>query len=580
MKRLISLSLALLAAAIILAQQKPTFKPTYYQDTVSGRLYWNKNLPVYLNISPSPNTKGVLLKSKTTPQYTNPFYFDTECINFIRSKWAVDKKTKKVVPNVEVMFEVYADGIPPLTTASIIDKYKFFRHDTLFCGKNLSIKLSPHDNCSGVKQTFVSINSKPFKPYSTPIKITSQGPYTIKFFSVDHVNNVEKTRQIKFVADFQPPKAKAIIVGVYLAKRDIISPTTKIFILAHDNSSGIKKITYKIDSLPEKIYQPKTSIPIAQLSDGNHTIWFHAVDNVNNSQPWQKISFYLDKTAPITIADVLGDKFVVNGKVYFSGRTKMKLTSVDNKSGVKAVYYSVDNKPFKKYTKPFYLPLVPGWHVIKFFALDSTENYTGNGQEKYLQYRMKVDKVYMDLTGPSLFYSVSQPKFIRNDTIFISPKTKIILSAVDKESGLKSIAYSLDKNKLEIKYSKPFTLNNLPEGQHTITEIGYDNVNNRNERKFKLFLDNKPPQIFYTFGIRPIATKDSLPVYPHYTKLFLSFSDDYTGISQIFYSLNNSPLTPYKNYISGFKHGLNIVKIIAKDKVGNQIQKIIKFYIQ
>ena len=58
-------------------------KTTYTGE--DGKLYWNKDLPVYINISPEPDTKGHKLKSERHAKYTNPFYFDTEGINFIRT---------------------------------------------------------------------------------------------------------------------------------------------------------------------------------------------------------------------------------------------------------------------------------------------------------------------------------------------------------------------------------------------------------------------------------------------------------------------------------------------------------------
>jgi len=581
MKRLILIA-AVLACLLqaASAQQKPQFKPVYYQDTVSGKLFWNRSLPVYLRISPTPDGAGIRLESKVTAQYTNPFYFDTEGLNYIRTHWAVDTSTKQTVsPQIEIKFEVYADGKPPYTQIILTDPNKKYIAGRLLCGKDLDVSFKSSDAMSGVKDIYYSINGKDYQIYDTVIKIDKEGDYIVKYFAVDYVGNAEKTREKSFTVDFTPPQTKSIVTGIFLAKESIVSPNTKIYLETKDNIAGVKITYYRIDSMPWRVYQSRTTIPLSYLDDGEHVLQFYSIDNVNNKEPVQSFAFYLDKTAPICIADVLGDKFVVDGKVYFSGRTKMKLTSVDNKSGVKAVMYSVDGSEFKPYKDPFYLPSVPGWHTVRYFSLDSTENLTESKDSKYYEYRMKVDKIYMDLSGPDLSYSIQGEKFARNDTLFISPRTKIVLSGYDKESGLKYLAYNIDDNKMEIKYNGPFSLGEKAPGKHVITIIGYDNVNNRNKKTVELFLDSRPPEIYFMFGIKPLGTKDSLEIYPSYTKLFVSLVDDYTGIRKILYSLNSSQLLPYRNYIDGFRKGLNTVKVVAYDKVGNKTEKEIKFYV-
>ena len=577
------LSLLLLFVVFLAqAQEKPSFKPTFYKDTVSGKLYWNKALPAYLTISPTPDvSSGVQLESHATKQYAEPFYFDTEGINYIRTRWAVDKKTKRTVPNVEIVWEIYADSHAPQTRLHLIDQNKHTVSGTLFCSGNVKMVFSSSDELSGVKNIYFSVNGSQYKPYSDTISFEHPGEYRVKYFAVDNVNNVERTHEFTFIVDFAPPSTRATITGVKLGRENIISTNTNIYLESHDSLSGVKQIYYRFDSSSWVVYQPQTKLPLANLSDGHHKLQFYAVDNVNNKEPFQSFTFYLDKTAPITIADVLGDKFIVNGKVFFSGRTKLKLTSVDNKSGVKDVFYSIDGGEFKKYTEPFYLPTTPGWHDVTYFAVDSTENVTKDKlSNRYYNYRMKVDKVYMDLTGPKLSYSISGAQYRRSDTVFVSPRTKIIVTAQDLESGVKSISYYFDNEPTEHDYTGPFTMDTQKPGLHKVNIVGYDNVNNRNIRSFTLFLDKQPPKILYSFDIEPLGKQDSLPVYAPNTKLFLSFVDDYTGTSKIYYSLNGGKKLPYHNYITGFRKGVNTVTVEVWDKVGNKAVKTIEFYVQ
>ena len=62
-----------------------------------GNTYVQKSLPLYLKFSTSPTGQNYDLKSKATPKYADPMYLDTEGINYVRSKWAVDPATGKTV---------------------------------------------------------------------------------------------------------------------------------------------------------------------------------------------------------------------------------------------------------------------------------------------------------------------------------------------------------------------------------------------------------------------------------------------------------------------------------------------------
>ena len=103
---------------------------------------------------------------------------------------------------------------------------------------------------------------------------------------------------------------------------------------------------------------------------------FYATDNVGNVEQSQKYNFYLDKTPPVLIDELLGDTYFVNGKEYTSGRSKLKLTAIDNKAGVKEIYYTTNGKFYQLYTEPFYLPSVAGAMQINFYAVDNVSNKT------------------------------------------------------------------------------------------------------------------------------------------------------------------------------------------------------------
>lgn len=569
-----------------LSQEVPNFKKKTYRDSLNN-LYWNKHNPVFVMLSETPNkTDAEVLESKEFKEYTEPFYFDTEGINYIRTNWAVDKETKQTVyPKVQVKWEVYADGLPPVTKLEIKSDSKFNEASKFFYGKATTIVLKSKDAVSGVEDIYYSINGEDYKKYTEPIILNADGENEFKYFAVDNVGNVEDVGKIKsklFYVDVTPPVSKSIITGLSLGEENIISKSTKIYIEAKDDKSGIKNIFYRIDSMPEKKYLPKQTIIMDKYNDGEHTLYFYAVDNVGNKESMQTFKFYLDKTAPITVSDILGDKFIVGDEIYFSGRTKMKITSMDNKSGVKEVLYSIDNEKFKEYETPFYMPNTPGWHTVKYFATDNTDNVSKDEfTDAYMEYKMKIDRIFVDLTGPTIKHEIIGSRYIRNDTVYIGPYSKIKLSATDKESGLKHISYSIDGVLKETKYDKPFALDKYTTGEHEIEFFAYDNVNNRNIDKIKVILDNTGPNIDYKFSVVALKkNSNGVEIYPKGTDLFITVQDNITGISDIYYSLNGNDKKPYGKYISNLKKGTYNIEIEAFDKLKNKSTVSFKFKIK
>jgi len=581
MKRVLYLSILLIINNILFAQDVPKHEMSPYRDS-TNKLYWNKNQEVYISLSTEKNGKQEYLESEISQEYTSPFYFDTEGLNYLRTKWAIDKETgKPVVPQKEILWEVYADGKAPITKSSFSNVPKYILSEKTIYGKNLEVNLSSRDQTSGVKITSYSLNGAAYTPYKKNIKFDTEGKHVLKYLSADNVGNVEEVIEKTFFVDVTPPVTASVISGVNIEKENIISLRTKIYFDPTDELSGVASTFYSIDDGKPILYNGK-NIPLTKLTDGEHILKFYSVDNVDNKENEQTFEFYLDRTAPITASDVLGDRFIVEDQIYFSGRTKLKLTAVDNKSGVKEVQYSINDEEFLTYEDPFYLPSEQGFHIVKYYALDNTENVTtgdkgvGTG---YKEFKLNVDKIYVDLTGPSLNHSITGDKFYTRDTTFISPNTKIILKATDGESGLQYISYSIDNEQKETVYDSPFSID-LSSGLHKIEYFGYDNVNNRNIGQFTIFMDNEGPVINYKFSIVSTGTNNNLEVYPSYASMFITVQDKLTGVSKIYYSLNGGAETTYKNYVSGFKKGqVNTIKIRALDKLNNTTIQEFKFYI-
>jgi len=561
------------------AQTKTIPEKTSFEDT-DGNLFWNKELPIYINISSKPNEKGRQLKSKIHKEYTNPFYLDSEGLNYIRSRYAVDKETHKTItPKIEILFEIYADSKSPVSKAEFSSAKKYTFNNKTYYGKNLNVTINSKDVGSGVKTIYYSVNSEPYKVYENSVNFDENSEVcNLKYYAIDNVGNIEdeKKHEIKFYIDEEAPESFHNITGINLEK-NIIALNTKIYLDASDKKSGIKATYYKFD---EGLFLPYNGniIPLKHLTEDNHTLTYYSEDKVGNKEVSKTFKFFLDKSAPILTSDVLGDRFIVDNKIYFSGRTKLKLTAVDNKSGVKEVKYSIDGSDFGKYVNPFYLPKKPGFHIIKYYAIDNTENNTGLGGSNYKNYKYSTKKIYVDLVGPTLKHSYLGKTFKTRDIIFLGKTSKIKLNANDLESGLQYISYAIDGSQKELMYKEPFTI--LGSGEHTIEYFGYDNVNNRNIATFKVIVDDNAPEPNYVFSVESYKKDNNLDVYPSYVLVYLSGIDKMTGTEKIFYSINGSIEKLYSVPVTGFKKGKNTLKFKTIDKLGNEKYSEVSFMIE
>jgi hypothetical protein len=548
-------------------------KPGYYQDS-DGKLYWNKSLPLYINIASDSVSKGVLIKSKYQSQYSNPLYLDTEGINFIRTRNAVDPDTKVMIPNVEIKFEVYADGLSPISKIVYNNAPTFKNGTARYYGKGLIVELSSIDNGSGIKKLDYKINGNPSKAYMNPLTLNTEGVIKISYNASDKVGNTEDNRVKEFIIDLSSPTTYHNINGI--TDDNVISTSSKIYLTREDNLSGVSKTYYRFDEGNDRIYNGK-QVLFGNLLDGEHTFSYYSEDNVKNKEIEKTISFYVDKSAPMTAADILGDRFIIDGKVYFSGRSKLKLTAVDNKSGVKEIKYSVDGEEFKIYDQPFYLPSVAGTHSIRYYSVDNLSNASNSNSAGYESFKHNVRNVYVDLTGPNLSFKILGKSLTYGDTVYIGENTKIKLSGKDLESGMDLITYSMDGESIELKYTAPFSISNP--GYHQLNIYGYDNVKNRNISSLAFFVDSKAPELFPTFSVKPVGVKKGLNVYPASMVLFLSATDDLIGFEKIMYKINDLPERQYTGMITGLQRKSKFsVTVKTYDLLGNMGEEIIEFY--
>ncbi len=543
--------------------QEPIIPQARIFQSHEGEIFINRSIPLYfkLSIDSSKTSEHYLLKAESFHGKTKPIFLDKEGLNIFYSPWAIDKKTRRYAyPKRNVVFELYADGKPPITKIHNSET-AYSKSDSLFFGKGLRIWFSATDKVSGVEKTYLSINGANYQQYPHDTITFEQGQYyTLKYYSTDRVGNCEKVKSVSFMIDTTKPLTNLVIYGKH--KGNILSASGKVSLKPKDAFSGTAKTYYYIDNSPQRVYTKPVSV--GHLREGKHILRYYSQDNVKNKEKEQSYKFYIDKTAPLVMSEVIGDYTFINGKAYTSGRSQIQLSAIDNKAGVKNIYYSFDGKNWNLYKKPFSLPINRKSVNISFYAEDNV----GNKGKKDMTQTQGSDKIFLsevDLIPPKMTYSFSNPRVKIFDTTYISSKTKILLKATDSQSGVQNISYTVNDS-LSRNYSGAFSLS--AQGLQRISAIAMDKVNNMSTLDFFVKEDTSGPVININFSSK-LFNINKEKVYPRGTKLTIFAKDRMTNVDKIYYRLNNSSYKEYFKYLTIKQKGNYSLEVKAVDVLGN-----------
>jgi hypothetical protein len=296
-----------------------------------------------------------------------------------------------------------------------------------------------------------------------------------------------------------------------------------------------------------------------------------------NIEDIKSLVFFVDRTPPMVFEEIMGNTYMVAGKEYSSGRSQLRIVAVDNKAGVKDIYYSINNEPFARYEKPIFLSEITSAISIRSYAIDNVNN-KGTSDAEGQNFSMP----QVDITGPSIKHSFTGGQLSLRDTLWIGPNTKINLLAVDKGSGVSHIEFKQNNSSPQT-YSEPFTLNQS--GYFTINTTAWDNVDNLNIASFAFGVDAVAPEVFVNFSVKPHQIlqeeSESIPVFAPGVQIFAGATDNKTGVDRIMISINDAREKEYIQPISGFKSNqTHSVIIRGIDKLGNSNSIKVRFRVE
>lgn len=567
--RLLLLALACCACVSAFSQDLPVFEKKPYKDA-SGTLYWPLSLPVYFQLTPTPNASAdnsITLSEPDKP--VEPMYWDGH------GKHHIKHDDSHPGGASSVLFTVYADGIAPVATVDLSDATRYAHANELYFGKGLSLSVQAKDEMSGLEGTYVSVNQAAYARHTAPVALPDEKAYQVQYFAVDKVGNAGEPKTATFVVDLTAPTSTYALVGNHLAD-SVLSPKSFIALEATDAAAGVKRIEYYFDDKAPARYT--TKISLASLADGEHTLTYYAQDQVGNQEAPQHYTFYLDSQGPEVTSSFDVDFAVSEGRYYASTGTLVTLVATDNKAGVKQLFYSINGGKEQTYTEPFALPAKQGRYNIRYRAIDQLDNigatFTNN----------QISALFIDDTPPVVSHSVSTPKIVTRDTLFVTDKTLFTLKGYDAESGSAIVDYNLDEGKA-ITFEEPFSV--PAEGKHDISYSGTDLVNNSAVKTLIFVVDNSAPEIFMHTSLDQIGTqklieKDGeIPIYAAGTSFYMAATDQAVGTKAIYYKLNQLPEVLYTRPVKITTKGAHVLTIRAVDYLGNeQTMEPVEFAVQ
>ena len=260
-------------------------------------------------------------------------------------------------------------------------------------------------------------------------------------------------------------------------KIDFVPKNAKIQLYAEDMGSSLQYIEYSLNGGSIKRYNG----PIALSAEGRNFIAYRAIDKLGNVSLEKAFSCVVDDTPPYFTASANGPAYLEGGKAYGTGNTSIVLWAEDELSGVSAIYVSVDDSGFYKYTGPSYIE-EDGKHVGKAYAVDNVGNRTKTYQIE----------AYVDNTPPNVTIRSADPFVDLQGSKYTTVKNEYSVRAYDNIAGVKEIMVSIDRGEF-FTYTEPVSVQG--EGFHSIRAKAVDYLDNMSKAtEIGFYVDNDMPE--------------------------------------------------------------------------------------
>ncbi len=387
------------------------------------------------------------------------------------------------------------------------------------------------------------------KKFANPYYFDTEG---INTFRVKNPRGPYEEAIFEIWADDRPPLMNYHIHNLYKVpekNKIFIGPKSQIRLDGIDGISKVKDIFYSINN-QNFIYYKR---PISITKAGKNIIKFYGCDLVGNCSDTISKVVYVDITPPSVHPKILNSySDSILGKT-----SKITFIATDSLSGAKAIFYCSSKKGnFKLYRYPILVSRQSsGKHKIYFYAVDNVGNRT----------ELKTLTYFIDNIPPTVSFNIKGNYFKRSDIYYLSPNTKIQLTAKDNFDVHKIFYYI---------YGRKYLYNGLVDlskfsGMFPVFFNAIDVANNKsNTGSIKIFIDNEPPKTNILIGSPKFRNRDTIFISSK-TKISFQAHDKYSLISKTEFAVNNLDFHKFIKPFTLDKEGLYLVNYRSIDAIGN-----------
>ncbi len=309
--------------------------------------------------------------------YTEPFLLDLDEGEHVLYYYSED-----AVGNADEVqaHPFYLDRTPPVVEYALGGDQFRNEDGTLFVSTRSRVHLQASDNKVGVEDIEFSLDDGEVQTYTDSLNVPAiAGAHLLLYRATDLVQNIQVQDSLTMVMDLDAPTSRYALEGPTFHLRDTLYITdgTTIALEATDRASGVARIRYTKDEEPAQDY----TSPISIREPGLHRLVFGAIDQVNNREANNRISFIVDKTppevfhhfsrAPYAQRQEGGETLGVYAK-----NTSLYLGATDDVSGTRQIYYSINDAPEQAYHGAVPGLTLEGLYTVQIRVEDNVRNTT------------------------------------------------------------------------------------------------------------------------------------------------------------------------------------------------------------
>jgi hypothetical protein len=526
----------------------------------------------YINATPTLSWSSVPYASSYTIQYSTTSTFSASYTTTVSGLTSTSYTISNLPNNIyywhveaidsygnpsgySVTWKFTYDTVPPTSTITPLPRWE----NTL----KFNIYYTASDSESGISSVslYYNYNGGNFVKYKTIYSnvtpnvfsfnaIDGNGTYSFYTIATDRAGNVQAiptTNDTYTTVIISSPYSTVLSLPKYES-----TSTFNIYYEAYGNApiKGVylyysnNSITWSVDG---NTLFTKSPISFTAPQNGPYYFYTIAVDVAGNVQKGNVSQAYtiVDTSQPITSIYVNG---TLGNNSWYTTPVSIKLSSSDIYSGVMGIYYTINNTQYQ-YTSPFTLSL-SGVYNITYWGVSNAGVMGIKSSET----------IKVDLTIPYVTYSVSGKGGMNG---WYTGGVVVNISAYDNYSGIASTYMKVNDGNWY--NTKSIEVNSNGKNEVYYYAKGVDGVSSPIET-VQINIDTNAPisQAIVEGNITPSGW------YKGNVNIFINSTDNVSGISNTYYSINNGSWIIYHGFFTISNSGTYTIRYYAENMAGNK----------